>query len=135
MSHYRVKNGRRGAVDIRIGNVAIDCTEVAPMAEFWKAVLGYETKHADDGDALLRDPSGRNPKLYIQKVPEPRTGKNRLHLDLYAPDEEAEAARIEALGAKRVRKFEEDNDVWILMADPEGNLFCICRGSTENPWG
>ena len=55
------------------------------------------------------------------------TARDQMHLDLYADDEEAEAARLEALGAVRVRKCEDPDDTFVVMRDPEGNEFCVCR--------
>ncbi|GAA2293765.1 VOC family protein [Glycomyces scopariae] len=88
--------------------------------------------------AAVRDPDapfdphsgvGKGMRLLFQTVPEPKTVKNRLHLDLhYGPDAyEAEADRLESLGARRLGAYDEDGAKWILMADPEGNEFC-CHG-------
>lgn len=85
--------------------------------------------------AAVRDPDapsdphtgvGKGMRLLFQQVPEPKTVKNRLHLDLhYGPDDyEAQAARLETLGATRLGAYDEDGAKWILMADPEGNEFC-----------
>ncbi|MEU5874957.1 VOC family protein [Glycomyces sp. NPDC047369] len=85
--------------------------------------------------AAVRDPeapfdpvrgTGKGMRLLFQVVPEPKTVKNRLHLDLhYGPDNyEAEADRLEGLGATRLGAYDEDGAKWILMADPEGNEFC-----------
>jgi predicted enzyme related to lactoylglutathione lyase len=76
-------------------------------------------------------PNGRpGPKLLLQRVPEAKSVKNRMHLDIDATDIEAEAARLEALGATRVQpdQVHEHGTSWILMADPEGNEFCVCDG-------
>ena len=119
---------------LRIGNIGIDCADHRSLVRFWNRALGYETKYSDDSGALLRHPEGLYPKLYLQVVPEPRVGKNRLHLDLYSPDEEAEAERLTALGATRRKRFDTDDGVWIVMTDPEGNEFCICRDYSDNIW-
>ncbi len=121
----------------RIGNIAIDCAQVGPMAEFWSRVLDYEKKYLEDTYALLKDPERKGIGVFIQKVPEPKSGKNRLHIDLLARDEEAEARRVEELGATRLRKVEpgdvaeHDEDCWIVLADPEGNEFCIVRSGSS----
>lgn len=112
-----------------------------PPEEFasWDAALdawGVPPEHRNDGSALV-DPDGRGPRVFFQKVPEPKTAKNRVHLDLRAaagvpPEErdrtlEAEAVRLVALGARQVRRLEPDgeNDLCIVMQDPEGNEFCL----------
>ena len=79
-------------------------------------------------------PDGRpGPKLLLQQVPEPKTTKNRMHLDIDAVDIEAEATRLEALGARRVAddQLHEHGTSWILMTDPEGNEFCVCDGGAN----
>ncbi len=107
--------------------------------ESWPAALdawGVPEDRRNDRAALI-DPEGVGPRLLFQKVPEPKTAKNRLHLDLRAaagvPPEgradalEAECARLLTLGAHRVRRLEADgvNGVCIVMQDPEGNEFCL----------
>ena len=112
-----------------------------PPAGFdsWDAALeawGVDVDHRNDSSALV-DPAGVGPRLFFQRVPEPKTAKNRVHLDLRAaagvPPEgrsdalEAECDRLVALGARRVRRMEADgvNGVCIVMQDPEGNEFCL----------
>jgi hypothetical protein len=110
-----------------------------PGFETWDAALdawGVPADHRNDASALV-DPDGAGPRLYFQKVPEPKTAKNRVHLDLRAaagvPPEgradalEAECTRLVALGARRVQRLEADeiNGVCIVMQDPEGNEFCL----------
>lgn len=107
--------------------------------ESWDAALaswGVPPDERNDRAALV-DPDGAGPRLYFQKVPEPKTAKNRVHLDLraapgLAPAErsaalEAECARLVALGARRLYRMEPDgiNEVCIVMQDPEGNEFCL----------
>ena len=105
----------------------------------WDAALESWGVPADERDdrAALVDPGGVGPRLYFQRVPEPKTAKNRVHLDLRAaagvppPGRsealEAECTRLVALGARRVRRLEPDgvNEVCIVMQDPEGNEFCL----------
>lgn len=105
----------------------------------WDAALDAEGVPADRRNdwAALVDPEGAGPRMYFQKVPEPKTAKNRVHLDLRAaagvPAEgrsdalEAECTRLVALGARRLQRLEADgsNGVCIVMQDPEGNEFCL----------
>jgi predicted enzyme related to lactoylglutathione lyase len=79
---------------------------------------------AGDGWAGLHDARGTGPRLLFLRVPEPRSVKNRVHLDINVVDREAEAERLIALGAQRLRTMTEGQG-WIVMADPEGNEFCI----------
>jgi predicted enzyme related to lactoylglutathione lyase len=102
------------------------------MVAFWSAALGYRVDDRGRNYAYLTAPKGRRPGLFLQAVPNPTTGKNRWHIDLYAADEEAEASRLQSLGATRVRRFEKDEGdikgtVLIVMRDVEENEFCIVR--------
>lgn len=108
--------------------LVLDCADPDALAEFWSATLGYESLGRDGNYAVLVSPTPGRPKLLLQRVPEPKTGKNRMHLDIETPDIESEAARLEKLGATRLRAaaLTEHGSVWILMADPEGNEFCVC---------
>jgi predicted enzyme related to lactoylglutathione lyase len=117
---------------IRIGSAAADCADLAPMVEFWGQVLDYRIVDEGEGWTYLEDPQSRGPGLFLQQVPDPTPGKNRWHLDLYSRDEEREAARLEELGATRVRKFEAyegaiKGTTLVVMRDIEGNEFCIVR--------
>ena len=110
--------------------LVLDCRDPRALAEFWAAALDYVSV-GDAGSYTALFPNGRpGPKLLLQQVPEPKQVKNRMHLDIEAPDIDAEAARLEALGATRVRadRIAEHGTTWILMADPEGNVFCVCDG-------
>lgn len=111
---------------MRVGAVVIDCNDFERMLEFWSAALGYVPRHEPEDDwVTLKDPTDRNVNVSLQKVPEPRAGKNRLHLDLYSTDQLGEVERLIGLGAKRFpRKAEPDED-FIVLEDPEGNLFCV----------
>jgi hypothetical protein len=138
--------------------VVFDTADPDREAQFWAATLGYELQPPPDGfetwDAFLEsqgvpperrndasaitDPDGRGPRIYFQKVPEGKTAKNRMHLDLNVaggPDVslaerrravDMEVARLKALGATDERgSMERDNEYWVRMNDPEGNEFCV----------
>jgi len=113
--------------------LVLDCRDPAQLAEFWSEALGYVNVGDAGSYVLLLDPDGQSPKLLLQGVPEDKTVKNRMHLDIDATDIEAEAARLEALGAQRVagEPIHEHGTNWILMADPEGNEFCVCDGGAS----
>ncbi|MEU6820108.1 VOC family protein [Streptomyces atriruber] len=121
--------------------VTFDCAEPERLARFWCEVLGYvaptpPTEQQDSWSACS-DPSGVGPRLYFQRVPEGKTAKNRVHLDVrvgtgLVGDErlatlEAECARLVALGATHVQTLYADgeNESCIPMLDIEGNEFCI----------
>lgn len=114
----------------RLRNLAIDCNDLDAMVRFWSELLSLEVLKRDEDDALIGASEDARPRLYFQQVPEPRTGKNRLHIDLDVGDDELEPSivRAEGLGARRVESFlEEDGHGWWVLEDPEGNLFCIGR--------
>ncbi|MGW0662738.1 VOC family protein [Streptodolium elevatio] len=111
---------------LRIANVSIDTNDLAGSTAFWAAVTGYKVDAQDDAYTYLVDPEGAGPGLCINVVPERREGKNRLHLDLVTDDLHAEAARVEALGAKRLSRHGEGTSGWVVFGDNEGNQFCVC---------
>jgi predicted enzyme related to lactoylglutathione lyase len=113
--------------------LVLDCHEPARLAAFWAAALDYVSL-GEAGAYVVLLPNGRpGPKLLLQQVPEAKSVKNRMHLDIDATDIEAEAARLEALGAHRVadEQLHEHGTNWILMTDPEGNEFCVCDGGAN----
>ena len=107
--------------------VTIDCADPGALAEFWGKVLGTEIDWvAGEGPHyidLKAIPGG--PRIRFQRVPEPKPTKNRLHIDLLTGDLDAAAARVEALGGRKTGAFAEYGFEWIVLADPEGNEFCI----------
>ncbi|HEX6237852.1 MAG TPA: VOC family protein [Acidimicrobiales bacterium] len=120
--------------------LVLDCADPERLAAFWAPALDYVDVGSAGAYGVLV-PNGRpGPKLLLQQVPEPKITKNRMHLDIETPDIEAEAARLEALGARRVGPdtIREHGTTWILMTDPEGNEFCVCdagAGSGAEPSG
>lgn len=109
--------------------LVIDCEDPDRAADFWCAALGYRRHGAADNYRSIVDPDKVGPKIILQGVPEPKTVKNRVHLDIQADDIEAEAARLEALGAIRLEAdpVVEHGVAWILMTDPDGNELCVCQ--------
>jgi hypothetical protein len=137
--------------------VVIDCVDPATLAPFWAEALGYRRQAPPPGfdtwegwlrqmgvpeadwnafDAVV-DPEGVGPRLFFQRVPEPKVGKTRVHLDLNVgggpgtPIDERKAAvdaaaeRLVALGAERVRSYEERGEYWVAMRDPQGTEFDV----------
>ncbi|MEV4760346.1 VOC family protein [Micromonospora sp. NPDC049559] len=121
----------------RIENVSFDCADTYRLSGFWAEVLGY-SRHADDhpGDpeAVLLPPDGAGPVVFFQQVPEEKVVKNRVHLCLQPTDRDrdAEVERLTALGASLVSDHRRpDGTGWAVLADPEGNEFCVLRSAAE----
>lgn len=113
--------------------IALDVNDPERMITFWSQLLEYTLEddvRFTESDRVywsLVDPTGRGPRLVIQRVPEPVTSKPRLHLDVHVPDIEAAATRAVTLGAERVdaKPVVEVGTAWIRLNDPEGNVFCF----------
>jgi predicted enzyme related to lactoylglutathione lyase len=108
--------------------LVLDCTDPIELARFWSEALGYTTLGGAGSYVLLVDPDSVRPKLLLQGVPEAKAVKNRMHLDIETPDVDDEATRLESLGARRLEagNRSEHGSNWVIMADPEGNEFCVC---------
>jgi len=107
--------------------LVIDCADPEALAAFWSAALGWEQLGSDGIYSKVAAPGPDGQKLLLQRVPEPKVGKNRMHLDVHVPDVDTEAGRLVALGAQRLSdRITEYGSTWIVMADPEGNEFCVC---------
>jgi hypothetical protein len=108
--------------------VVLDCVDADALAGFWSAALGFDRQPFHPPYVRLSDPSGRWPDLLLQQVPEPRTGKNRMHLDIQVRDVSAEVTRLLGLGATVVKAPRDDDGfLTAVMADPEGHVFCVIR--------
>ena len=116
--------------------LAIDCADPGGLARFWCSVLGYEVQNEEDGVITIGSPlvpEGKDrlgpvpPTLTFARVPEGKTIKNRLHMDLNPTDtdQEAEVRRVLALGARPADVGQTGDESWVTLADPEGNEFCI----------
>ena len=122
-------------MSLRIQSLCIDANDPDALATFWENVLGWRRTYADDDEIVLEPPKGSRedgvaPDLLFLRVPEGKTVKNRLHLDLRPDDRDAEVARIEALGATRADVGQGPDVTWVVLADPEGNEFCVLRKLT-----
>jgi catechol 2,3-dioxygenase-like lactoylglutathione lyase family enzyme len=118
-------------MDIRIQCLCIDSTDPAKIAAFWEAALGWRRTYDKEDQIALEPPAGSPedgivPDLLFLRVPETKTVKNRLHLDLRPKDQAAEVARLEALGARRVDVGQGEVS-WVVMADPDGNEFDVLK--------
>jgi len=111
---------------MHVGSVVIDCNDFARMVAFWQAALRYVPRDPPGEDfAVLQDPQGSHVNISLQLVPEKRHGKNRLHLDLYTDNQAEEVQRLLDLGATRHPRTPEPGEDFILLEDPEGNVFCV----------
>jgi predicted enzyme related to lactoylglutathione lyase len=111
-----------------IFHVTFDCVDPERLANFWAQVTGYERVDASTDELVaLQAPDQRGVRrILFYKVPEPKTVKNRVHVDLAAKDPEAEIERLVSLGATRVEDRRGGlGNSWTVMLDPEGNEFCI----------
>lgn len=123
---------------LRIQCITIDCENPQQLAQFWAAALDWEITSADEIEVCIEllDGSpevGRTPDILFLKNPEKKSVKNRLHLDLRPANQEIEVARLESLGAKQIEIGQSDYEgtSWVVMADPEGNEFCVLRPRSE----
>lgn len=112
-------------------SLVLDCSDLGRAANFWCTLLGYRRSVEDPvGDYLsLLPANSEGLELLLQRVPELKRQKNRLHLDLRTPDISAEVGRAISIGARQLtdEPLEEDGWRWHLLADPDGNEFCILQ--------
>ena len=121
---------------LRIQCINVDAHEPSAIADFWEAVLGWRRTYDEPDEVVLEPPEGSPedgvvPDILFARVPERKTIKNRLHIDLRPDDQAAEVERIEKLGGRRVSVGQGPDITWVVMADPEGNEFCILRALTS----
>jgi len=126
--------GRLGCVPSRWQCVVVDASDPAAEARWWAEVLGWRLTYEDDQECVLEPAAGSpedgvSPDLLFIRVPESKSGKNRLHIDLRPDDQTVELARLLALGARRV-DIGQGEASWVVLADPEGNEFCLLRALT-----
>lgn len=115
---------------LRIQSVLFDCHDPFAVAEFWQTALGWRRTHEEPDEIVLEPPAGSPqdgvaPDLLFLRVPDPTPGKNRVHIDLRPDDRDAEVERLISLGAKRADIGQGPEVSWIVLADPEGNEFCV----------
>ena len=117
--------GRKATMEL-----VLDCQDPRRLAEFWRDALAYRDHFVSAELAVLVPKEGSASPLLLQRVPEPKAVKNRMHLDVIVDDIETEVSRLEALGARRI-----DQDVqnlggtrWVRLWDPEQNEFCVSTG-------
>jgi catechol 2,3-dioxygenase-like lactoylglutathione lyase family enzyme len=113
---------------MRIGSIVIHCHRFESTVAFWQAALGYVPRApAEHGWVVLCDPGGRGPNLSFQARDEPAGRRSWLHLDLYTDDQRGEVARLLQLGATRYPWRYRPNADFVVLEDPDGNLFCVVQ--------
>ena len=110
--------------------LVLDCAEPKRLAKFWREALDYREYYTDANLAVLVPKERIASPLLLQAVPEPKAGKNRMHLDIIVDDIEAEVHRLQALGAHRIDEGVQSfgGTRWVRMSDPEQNEFCVSTG-------
>lgn len=120
----------------RFTQLVVDCHDHRRLGDFWSQVLGYRIGESEDGPddwyVELEGPPGSGPSILLLRVPDAKTVKNRVHIDVNATDRDQpeEVERIIALGARRV-DIGQGDQTWVVLADPEGNEFCVLRSRVD----
>ena len=118
----------------RFTELVIDCADPRRVAEFWAQVLDYNViERGSQGEVEIGSKLSGAPTLVFVPVPEPKTVKNRVHIDVNptSADQDAELQRLLALGARRVDVGQTAEVSWVVLADPEGNEFCLLRRQVD----
>jgi Glyoxalase-like domain len=127
-------------MSLKVMAVVVDCEDPRRQAIFWAHALDYDVRERNPDEFLVSDPSGVRVPLYFMRVPEPRVGKNRLHIDLVTEGSMSdEVDRVVELGARLVEVRQdpdtlENPDTWTVLEDPEGNVFCVTSTATVSGW-
>jgi len=118
---------------LNVAMVTIDCADPERLAQFWSAALQVPVQGTFGDFVFLAAAAGGGPMVGLQRVPEPRTGKNRLHLDLTGEARATAVPRLQALGASVLAEHEAPGLVWTVLCDPEGNQFCVGEHPDDEP--
>jgi glyoxalase superfamily protein len=122
------------AGQLKIGSIVIRCYEFDKMLAFWQEALHYvPARPAKDGWVILRDPAGKGSNVSLDQTTERRTGKrSRFHFDLYTTDQEGEVERLVSIGATRYPWRYRPDDDFVVLEDPDRNLFCVVQVPEED---
>jgi catechol 2,3-dioxygenase-like lactoylglutathione lyase family enzyme len=121
-------------MSLYIGSIVINVSDIKRSRDFWTAALHYVVREIElvDNEAdfvILTDPKRRWANISLQLRTDPKPERNRLHLDLYSDDQQAEVERLIALGAGRLPWHYDEDDDFVVLADPDGNEFCVVDSS------
>jgi predicted enzyme related to lactoylglutathione lyase len=121
---------------VRVECLCLDSRDPARVSSFWEAALGWHRSVDEIDEVVVVPPEGSDgggavPYLLFLQVPEDKTIKNRLHLDLRPDDQEAEVRRLIDLGARRVSVGQGPDVSWVVLADPDGNEFCVLKALSQ----
>jgi hypothetical protein len=108
-------------------NLVVDAADPARLGRWWAEALGYQITIDRPDEVEIRRAPDQVPGLIFVPVPEGKTVKNRLHIDLRPDDQDAEVERLVDMGARHVDVGQGDDVTWVVLADPEGNEFCVLR--------
>jgi hypothetical protein len=108
-------------------NLVVDAQDPARLARWWAEALAYRITYERPDEVEIRRSADELPGLVFVPVSEAKETKNRLHIDLRPTDQEAEVERLVNMGARHVDVGQQNEDDWIVLADPEGNEFCVLR--------
>jgi catechol-2,3-dioxygenase len=131
----RARVGTVSAMSVKLGTVVVDCADPEALSRFWCDVLEWHVVDRDDDGAVEIGPADQQHlTLLFEPVPERKTSKNRLHFDInpLRSDQETELERLLALGARKVDLGQGDQS-WVVLADPEGNEFCLLHTPVDDP--
>jgi Glyoxalase-like domain len=125
-------------VTLKIATLTIDCKDPDALAEWWATALDFEVTYrspeeeTEDREVVIEARGGGGWELLFLQVPDEKVVKNRYHLDLRPDDRDAEVDRLVALGARKIDIGQGSEVTWVVLADPEGNEFCILRALTPD---
>jgi hypothetical protein len=125
-------------MEIRIQCVVVDAHDCQLLARFWSAALGWRITVETDDEWAIEPPEGSRevdvaPDILFVKVPDTKSVKNRLHFDLRPVDQQSQVQRLVDLGARRIEVGQADDVSWVVLADPEGNEFCVLAPLPPDP--
>jgi predicted enzyme related to lactoylglutathione lyase len=122
--------GNNEAMASKWYTIVVDCADPAAQARFWAEVLGHQVIYSDPDEVVVAKDENTYPGLVFVPVPEGKTVKNRLHIDLNPDDQQAEVERLTGLGARQI-DIGQGEVTWVVMTDPEGNEFCVLRAREQ----
>ena len=116
---------------LRFDEICIDARDATALGRWWAQVLDWPHDVDEDGDVRLHPPPGAGVNWIFIAVPDEKVVKNRIHLDFRPDDQQAEVDRVLTLGARRVDVGQRGDESWVVLADPEGNEFCILAATDD----